>query len=117
MIRTDNAIDMYIELAPAIDGLTTKLKGNTEWAAAYRAYMESKDNNTVLFRLVPALLKAAKNEVYELIAVYEGKTVDDIKAQPIQETIQVVMEVFNNKELTDFFTSAVPPMTTGAQAE
>lgn len=46
----------------------------------------------------------AKNEFFHIVAIFEEKTVDEVKKQPITTTIKTIKEIMTDEELMDFFT-------------
>ena len=48
-----------------------------------------------------------KEEVFSLVAIFEDKTVEEVKAQNFGETIKTVKSIFADKELMDFFKQAI----------
>lgn len=56
-----------------------------------------------LFKYVLKNISKAKEEIFSVIAIFENKTPEQVKAQPIAETIKSLRTVFQDKEVMDFF--------------
>lgn len=48
-----------------------------------------------------------KQEVFEIVAIFDGKTVEEIKKQSFIKTILVFKEILSDQESMDFFKKAV----------
>ena len=60
-----------------------------------------------LFLFVLKNTPKIKNEVFEIVALAQDKEVDEIRQQPLFNTISTFKGIFENKELVDFFKSAM----------
>ena len=107
MISTEKAFDIL----PAVVDLYEKLNID-----AYRKKIteENKgkklDEKTVGINLFKFVLKNSakvKDEVFEIVAVFEDKTIEEIKAQNFMATMNSFREIFTNKEAVSFFKSAM----------
>lgn len=56
-----------------------------------------------LFKYVLKNLSKAKEEIFTVISIFENKSVEDVKKQPIAETIKSLRTIFSDKETMDFF--------------
>lgn len=107
MITTEKAFDML----PIVVDLYDKLDID-----GYRKKMaeENKgkdlDQMTMginLFKFVLRNSSKAKNEVFEIVAAFEEKTVEEIKAQNFISTMNTFREIFSDKEAVSFFKQAM----------
>ncbi len=48
-----------------------------------------------------------KNECFEIVSIFEEKTIEEVKAQSFGKTLSSMKEVFTDKEAMDFFKSAI----------
>ena len=48
-----------------------------------------------------------KEEFFNIVAIAEDKEVEEVRKQPFTETLKAIKELFADKELTDFFKSAM----------
>ena len=107
MITTEKAFDML----PSVVDLYDKLQID-----GYRKKMaeENKgkdfDQMTMgidLFKFVLKNSGKVKPEVFEMVAIFEEKTVEEIKKQGFMVTVNSLKKIFSDKEAMVFFRSAV----------
>ena len=48
-----------------------------------------------------------KDEFFSIVAIADGKNVEEVKKQPFTKTIQTFIEIFSDQELINFFKSAM----------
>ena len=60
-----------------------------------------------LFKFVLKNSAKVKAEVFEIVAIFEDKTVEEIKAQNFMLTMKTFKEIFTDKEAMDLFKSAM----------
>ena len=60
-----------------------------------------------MFKFVLKNLNKAEKEVFEVIAILEEKTVEEVRVQPLSITFKSLKDLLTNKELTNFFKSAM----------
>jgi hypothetical protein len=68
------------------------------------------DNEAIGIDLLIYILKNSakiKEEIFEVVAIFEEKTVEEIKVQSFLTTINTIKEIFADKETTDFLTQAM----------
>ena len=56
--------------------------------------------------VLPLLLKNHRADVYGILSVLNEKPVDEIRAQPVRDTIRQVREAFRDEDLLSFFRSS-----------
>lgn len=107
MISTEKVFDMLPSVVEIYDILNID---------EYRKKMakENKgkklDQMTMGIDLIKFILKNSgkvKNEVFEVVAVFEEKPVEQIKAQDFMITIKTLKAIFTDKEALDFFKDAM----------
>jgi hypothetical protein len=84
---------------------------------AYRKKIatKSKDKDDIdkealgidLFKYVLKNSSKIKEEVFEIVSIFEDKTVEEIKAQSFIKTIKTIKDIFTDKEATDFLKQAM----------
>jgi hypothetical protein len=57
--------------------------------------------------LILEKLPQAENEVYDFLALYSGKTVEELQEAELEETISLLTTLFQDKLFTAFFQQAV----------
>lgn len=110
-LSTDRALDVLCELTPYVYNIASD---ETVVSAVGKA-VTPKDTNAYgavlmlmerMGEIVPLLLKTHRPDVYGILSVLNEKTVDEISAQPIGDTIRQTKDVFRDSELLDFFKSS-----------
>ena len=104
-MRTDVAIDKLCNIAPVFADLSEKLANDTEFKA-FMAGKKTMTNREFIFKMIPHLLKNYREEAFNILAVWNDKTVDEVKCQPLGETIAEVKSIFNDKDFRSFFSSS-----------
>lgn len=107
-VSTEKAFDML----PAVVTLYDKLdidKYRKELAAKNKG---KKDVNVEtlgidLFKYILKNSGKVKEEVFEIVATFEGKTPDEIKEQPLPKTIVSFKDLFQDDETMDFLKQAM----------
>lgn len=105
-MRTDVAIDKLCNIAPIISEMTEKISSDEEFKTIMKSFKETPSNKVLLLKLFPILLKNYREEIFEMLAVWEDKNVDEIKAQPFAETINQIKALWENKDFRSFFSSS-----------
>lgn len=110
-LSTDKALDVLCELTPYVSGIC----GDSELLGTLGEQIDVKEDMNLygqfavlmgrVSSIVPMLLKGHRPEVYGILSVLNEKTVAEIAAQPVGDTIRQVKEVFQDSDLLDFFKS------------
>jgi hypothetical protein len=108
MINSEQAFD----LLPHIVDIYEKLDMD-----AYRRKMvlkykdkENVDTDKVGLEVILYIVRNSqkvKDEFFSVVAIAEQKTVEEVKAQSLAKTISTFKDVFTDKELMDFFKTAM----------
>ena len=107
MITTEKAFDML----PSVVDLYDKLEIDS-----YRKNMTEKnkgkelDQTTLGINLFKFVLKNSakiKNEVFEIVAIFQEKPVEVVKEQNFIKTINSLREIFADKEAMELFGDAI----------
>jgi archaellum component FlaC len=59
------------------------------------------------FKYIIKNIGKVKEEVFQIVAAFEEKTIEEIKNQSFTDTINSFKEIFSNKEAMHFFKQAV----------
>ena len=107
MINTSQAFDML----PSVVDLYDKLQIDTYRKKIAEENKGKKlDEKTVGIDLFKYVLKNSgkvKEEVFEIVAVFEEKPVEEIKAQNFMITVKSLKEIFTDKDTMGFFKQAM----------
>lgn len=109
-LTTERAADVLCELTPYIanitgdksllDELSNKFDSKGKSAAELYTFAAHK-----YAALVPILLKEHREDVFGVLSVLNETEPEKIAKQNVMETMKQVREVFQDKELLDFFKS------------
>lgn len=69
--------------------------------------VEAMDAGIDLFKFVLKNISKAKTEIFEIVAVVEDKTPQEIKEQSLPDTINSIKRIFGDEELIGLFKSAM----------
>lgn len=124
-MRTDVAIEKLCNVAPVVADLSEKLSKDTEFKNVFLSMLEVKDSvfclkkdiSRAVFvaKLLPLLLKNYAVEAYEILSVWNEKSVEEIKAQPFAETVRQIKALFADEDVRSFFTSSTASAETSAE--
>ena len=108
MFNSEKAFDML----PCIVDLYDKLDLDTYRKKIAEANKNNKDikNEALGIDLFKYILKNSgkiKEEVFEIVSIFEDKSVQEVKEQSPIKTMNTIKEIFSDKETTDFFKSAM----------
>lgn len=112
MFNTEKAFDML----PSVVVLYDKLDIDGYRKKIVEENKGKQDVNTELlgidlFKHVLKNSAKVKQEVFEIVAVFEDKTVEEIKEQSFVKTINAVKAIFTDTETTDFLKQAMQSVT------
>lgn len=99
--KNEDAVDFLVDLIDPI----TEILSDKEVSEAYKA------GNSKL-HIAKLCLKKHKKEVIEILAMMDGKPVEEYSCTPIT-IIKDLIQLFNDKELIDFFSEQHTQMNTG----
>jgi hypothetical protein len=108
MVSTEKVYDML----PIVVDLYDKLNAE-EYLKKIRKENQSKknvDSKTVGIAVFKYILKNSskvKDEVFEIVAIFEEKTVEEIKSQNFMTTINSLKKIFSDKDTVDFLKQAM----------
>ena len=110
-ISTDNAMDVLCELTPYVTNIATdemlmaELKEAIDISGANTKAEMIALTARKITKIIPIILKNRKNDVFGIVGVLNGKTIDEIAKQNIIVTMKQIRDIAKDKELLDFFKS------------
>lgn len=108
MFSTEKAFDML----PSVVVLYDKLDLDS-YRKDFAEKNKGKDNLDAtmigidLFKHVLKNSAKVKEEVFEIVAVFEEKTVEEVKSQKFMKTLNTIKEIFSDTETNDFLKQAM----------
>ena len=114
-MRTDVAIEKLCNVAPVVADLAEKLSKDTEFKSLVLSTKENVNNTVFLLKVLPLLLKNYAVEAYEILSIWNEKSVEEIKAQPFAETVRQIKALFADEDIRSFFTSSPASAETSAE--
>lgn len=105
-MRTDIAFDKLCDIAPIISDIVDKAVEDPELIGNLKKVKDAKKKSDYLRYFAP-VLKVCKHEVFEILAIVGDKTVEEIEAQDLKETLSQAYKLLTDKEFTSFFSSSV----------
>lgn len=108
-MRTDVAIDKLIDIAPVIYAVKEKLSNDDKFAVFMRDFKANGGGDNIDFTLkfIPHLLKVCKEEVYQILAIINDVSEDELKAQSIIKTINQIKDLIKDEDIRSFFSSVI----------
>ena len=107
MINTNTAFDML----PIVVTLYEKLDIESYIKKTTTKNKDKVVNNTVLgidlFKYILKNSQKVKDEVFEIVSIFEETTIEAIKLQSFSKTIATLKEIFTDKETAELFKSAI----------
>lgn len=110
-ISTERAMDVLCELTPYVTNivtdemLATELKEAIDFTEANTMAEKIALTAGKITKIIPILLKNRKSDVFGIVGVLNGKTIDEIAKQNIIVTMKQIRDIAKDKELLDFFKS------------
>lgn len=104
-MRTEVAIDKLCNIAPILGDLTEKLSRDEKFKA-FMGEKGARNNREFLFKFLPHVFKNYREDVYALLAAWNEKGVEEVKAQSFAKTIAEVKEILNDEDFRSFFSSS-----------
>lgn len=111
-LSTDQALDALCELTPYVaniasdEGVVGAVGKIVDVGDGLNLFGKGLLLVERMGEIVPALLRTHRHDVYGILSVLNERTVADIAAQPVMDTVQQVRELFQDEELLAFFRSS-----------
>lgn len=110
-ISTDNAMNVLCELTPYVTNIVT----DENLVGELKKAIDFKEANTMaekmaltagkITKIIPIILKNRKSDVFGIVGVLNGKTIEEVAKQNIIVTMKQIRDIAKDKELLDFFKS------------
>lgn len=110
MLSTEKAFDMLPTVVVLYDKLD--IDGYRKRLAEENKDKNKKDLNikvlgTDLFKHILKNSQKVKEEVFEMVSIFEDKPIEEVKAQNFMKTINTAKEIFTDKDTMELFKSAI----------
>jgi len=112
-ISTEKAFDMLPFVVEIIDKLDIKTEGKRIAMRLKEADPEKAGDDLKyeigieIIMYVGKNMKKVKEDFFGLVAVASDVDIETAKARPLSESIKILKDIFMDKELMDFFTTAM----------
>lgn len=116
-LTTDAALDALCEITQYV----TNIVADEKLLATIRETVKPKEGEEMtraavlmagadkLTRIVPMVLKDHREDVYGILSVVNGKSVEEIARQNVIKTSMQIRDICKDRELLEFFTSCAQP--------
>lgn len=108
MLSTNTVFDLLPVVVVLYDKLD--IDGYRKKISEQNKNKKNINNNVLgieLFKYILSNSGKIKEEVFEIVAIVEEKTIDEIKAQSFMTTINTIKDILTDKEATDFLAQAI----------
>ncbi|MBU3176093.1 hypothetical protein KPL47_06890 [Clostridium estertheticum] len=108
MISTEKVYDMLPVVTVLYDKLD--LDGYRKKFIKENKGKKDIDKNAIGIDVFKHILKNSqkvKEEIFEVVAIFEEQTVEEVKAQSFMKTLNSLKEIFSDKETVDFLKQAI----------
>ncbi|MBO0962494.1 hypothetical protein J1P26_22630 [Neobacillus sp. MM2021_6] len=108
MINSEQAFDMLphvVEIYEKLDMDAYRRKMVLKYKDKDKVDADKVGLEVILFIVKNS--RKAKEEFFSVVAIAEQKTLEEVKAQSLAKTISTFKNVFTDKELMDFFKTAM----------
>ena len=111
-LSTDRTLDVLCEITPYISNITSdeavinavgKIVKGTENINIYGKALLLAER---IGEIIPVLLKNHRSDMYSILSIVNERTIQEIGAQNVMETMRQVRDVFQDKDLLAFFKSS-----------
>lgn len=110
-LSTEKATEVLCGLTPHVanivtdEALITELKNAIDFTKANTMAEKMALTAGKITKIIPILLRNKKNDVFGIVAVLNGKTIEAVAKQNIITTMKQIRDIAKDKELLDFFKS------------
>ena len=110
-LTTEKATEVLCELTPHVTNIVTdealiaELKSAIDFTKANTMAEKMALTAGKITKIIPILLKNRKSDVFGIVGVLNGKTIDEIAEQNIIVTMKQIRDIAKDKDLLDFFKS------------
>jgi len=107
MVNTEKVFDMLPVVVELYDKLNLDEYRKKLQKENKVKKINSNDLGIEIFKHILKNSSKVKDNFFEIVAIFEEKTVDEIKAQSFAKTINTIKDIFTDKEMTGFFKQAI----------
>lgn len=107
MITSEKVFDMLPTVVTLYDKLDIDSYRKKLAKENIKKKLDSNDLGIEIFKYVLKNSSKVKEDFFEIVAIFEDKTVEDVKAQSFGKTINSIKEIFSDKETVGFFKGAI----------
>lgn len=108
-MTTEVVVEKLCNIAPIVADVVDNLKNEEQfinWIKDYSKARQSKVDSTIsVLKITPFFVRKCDKEFYEILAILNDKTVEEVKAQDFSKTVEDVKSILSNEVLRSFFTS------------
>ena len=98
---TETGFDMMVKFLPVV----SEILENADVANVKSLLKNEAKTTDILRAVVPVMLKDHKEKVIQLVALMQGNTAEEVKQQPVTETVETFSE--GVKIFADFFPASL----------
>ena len=104
-MKTNVAFDKFCDTMPVIKKIVDKAKANPIVLGQLKQVANAKSKVDYLVT-IPPFLKSCKEEVFEVLAIWNEKSSGEISEQEMPVTIKQIIDIFGDKNVMGFFSSS-----------
>lgn len=110
-LSTNEGVNVLCELSPYVLNITSDEELLAELKTAVSAGKTTTQAEWIalgvakIAKLIPIIFKKRKDDVFGILAVMNGKSVEQVKKQNLLVTAKQIKELIKDKDLLDFFVS------------
>lgn len=98
-----DALPYVMDVYDKLDLDSYRKKVSKQYKGQNKKKLDLNEIGIDLFKYVLKNLSKAKEEIFTVISIFEDKSVEEVKEQPISQTIKSLRSIFSDKETMDFF--------------
>ncbi len=105
-MKTDVAIEKLCNVAPIIAEFTDKIAKDKDFKDMMNKYTKNANNKTFILKILPIVFKNYREDIYNMLAAWNDKSVDEIKEQPFKTTFEEIKAIWEDDDFKSFFSSS-----------
>ena len=110
----DNTNDKNAELLLKVSEPLLRIADDDKMEDAIKGLKELSNKSEFrqkmgLLKFVPIILRDHKNDLYEIVAAFQDKSIKDVAQQKTRDTISVIQKLLNDEDIRGFFSSSDQP--------
>lgn len=107
MITSEKVFDMLPTVVTLYDKLDIDSYRKKLAKENIKKKLDSNDLGIEIFKYVLKNSSKVKEDFFEIVAIFDDKTVEEVKLQSFGKTINSIKEIFSDKETVGFFKDAI----------